>query len=221
MTGRTPWPLARRPSASGWIVTMTDLAFLVLAFFVVQFAMGTPRTTAWNGLTQALSHQLGPSLSPNRAPATAEFGALPEDTRPGIDTGYLEVLLTDAAMPALAPFGATLVAGRDALSLRLPPRPAGAQGGWGDTAARDALGVVGQALRFVANRVTVRTFVSAYAAEDGAQALGEGLAAAGTVADALVAGGYRRPIALRAGIGQVDGREMGGVLGLAIDIGAP
>lgn len=202
-----------------WIVTMTDLGFLILAFFVVQFAMAVPRPAAWLDLREALSRRMTPTVGAVRTGPTAERGVPLHDEALGLDTDYLEALLANGVLPRLEPFGATLAADRFGVAIALPPPPSGTAWSEGDAAV--ALAAVAQALRFVENRMAVVAFAEpGPGASGGAMAAFErGLGAAGAIAETLRGAGYGRPIAVRARMapaGAVAGAD--GLVGFEIRI---
>jgi chemotaxis protein MotB len=59
MTEYSPIRL-RRPASRAWMVTFADLLSLLLAFFVLLFAMSKMETNAWKTLVNALSDRLNP-----------------------------------------------------------------------------------------------------------------------------------------------------------------
>ncbi|MDA1098917.1 MAG: OmpA family protein [Proteobacteria bacterium] len=59
MTGHAPGR-PRRPASRAWMVTFADLLSLLLAFFVLLFAMSSVETNAWKTLVDALSSRLNP-----------------------------------------------------------------------------------------------------------------------------------------------------------------
>jgi hypothetical protein len=169
------------------MLTMTDLGFLILAFFVVQFATVTPRPTAWLDIRDSLSRELTPSLDPETTGPTAERTAPMRDAALGLDIGYLRARLEDVVLPVVEPLGGFLIERPDGVALRLPAMPRDEMDGWSGPVGRAALATVGDALRFVDNRIAVVAVVGAdeAAADAVAERLVAALAASGTVAAGL------------------------------------
>ncbi len=213
MTARPGRRGSRAPSGPpGWAITLIDLGFLILAFFVVQLSMATPRPAAWLDVTQALSRELAPSPD---AGATADASVPRHDELFALDTGYLVALAEESVMPALAPLGAVLREERRGLTIILPAAPTGAGGSWVEGEARAALATVGRAFRFVDNRIDIVAIVAPGDTADDPSALVTGLAEANGVAGSLRAGGYGRPLAVL-GTVRADGADRSGAIEIRV-----
>ncbi|MEX2649284.1 MAG: hypothetical protein WD673_09750 [Alphaproteobacteria bacterium] len=205
MTARHDRRASRAPSGPpGWAITLTDLGFLILAFFVVQLSMATPRPAAWLEFSRAVSRQLVPSPDATRTGPTADANVPLHDELFALDTGYLVALAEETVMPVLAPLGAVLREERRGLTITLPSSPAGSGGSWVQGEARAALATMGQAFRFVDNRIDIVAIVAPRDAADAPSALAAGLAASEAVAESLRAGGYGRPLAILGTLAAAD-----------------
>jgi hypothetical protein len=205
---------SRRPGTPpAWSVTLTDLGFLVLAFFVVQVATAAPRPAAWLDIAASLSRQLVPGEDASRTGPTAEANVPLRAETFGLDTGYLVTLAEETVMPALEPLGAMLRIERRGLAIELPLGPFGPSGGWTGVPARDALAALGQAFRFVDNAIAIVAITEAGAFE-------AGLEEADAIAAVLREGGYEPPLKVLAAVG--DGARTGlytdGVLAIEIRV---
>lgn len=198
MIARTPRPPGNRAPSIGWMITLTDLGFLVLAFFVVQFAMVSPRPAAWLEVRESLSRELAPTLDPETTGPTADLTAPLRDAPFGLDTAYLRARLGDVVMPALEPFGATLDETAEGVVIGLPA------GALADSRLSGALATAGDALRFIDNRVAVVGIAvpASGAPADIARALAPALDAAAVLAASLLRDGAV-PIAAQARFARV------------------
>ena len=188
-----------------WLITFTDLVSLMLAFFVMMFAMSGGTVELWDAAGQSLSRTLDPSRSPPPPPPPpAAARNVPMVARaPALDLDYLAALFRRVrqnspellqARLARVPDGLILVLGPgdvftedifDGEGIRLSP------------AAAKTLSAVGVILGNFSNRIGVRVRA------DPAVMPGAGypfaweiaLVRAAAVANALRAAGYDREIA--------------------------
>ncbi|RME62718.1 MAG: hypothetical protein D6782_11655 [Alphaproteobacteria bacterium] len=161
---------------SGWIVLLSDLMALLLAFFVLMYAMAAVPAVSW----QALRAGLGASAPPSPAvPAARQRQA-------GNALGYVAALIAARAdaSPLLA--AAQMQFDADELSLALPDAWLWAADGSLSAAARAGLATIAEILQPHDNRLTVMVQGRDWRVS---------LAVADALADALRAGGYERPIA--------------------------
>jgi chemotaxis protein MotB len=179
-----------------WLITFTDLVSLMLAFFVMLFAMSEVKVALWEVTTQSLSRTLDPSRSPPPPPVAARnvpTVVLP----PALDLDYLATLLLSASRSTPDLLETRLVRVADGLVLVLNP---------GDVfvgedvrlspAAMRTLSAVGGILGNVSNRIGVRMRADAEVTLRGGHgsAWEFALIRAAAVANALRAAGYDRDI---------------------------
>lgn len=87
-----------RPARSShvWIVTFTDLVMLLLAFFVLLFAMSDIDLGRYGALSRSTGQALAdPNLAEIEVP-TSDFAIQQRDLRPAEDLGFLKAVITDA-----------------------------------------------------------------------------------------------------------------------------
>ncbi|MBB4266729.1 OmpA/MotB family protein [Roseospira visakhapatnamensis] len=190
-----------------WMVTFSDLVVLMLAFFVLMFAMSAFKAEAFERLTASLTETFrgAPALRGPDTPVTTtreEQGghdALRGTRRPRAqDLGYLASVLTDtfAQDPR---FAGTLVQGLDDRLVILLPADLLFSGGSADIAAgaRPVVADLGATLSNLRNRIAVaghtdRRPVSPDGPFPGNWELS--LARAAAVANGLRRAGYSRPL---------------------------
>jgi chemotaxis protein MotB len=86
-------PSLRGPERPAWLVSFADLIALMLAFFVLLYAMQRVEHQGWEGLIQSLSRTLRPDLSHQmRQPPVDENVETVRRSR-AINLAYLEALL--------------------------------------------------------------------------------------------------------------------------------
>jgi chemotaxis protein MotB len=193
-------------SAPRWFVTLVDLMSLLLAFFVLLFAMSAPKSEEWRALTDSLARRLnaGRTLPSGELPATPGRGTVAPSLGLGLD--YLHALLeTKIAGDAL--LGAVrLERQADRLIIMLPADLAFAPGEAALTrAAMPAIGALADAVRFLGNDVEVQGHADPRPAPSAGYASNWelSLARAAAVADALAeAGAGRHPRAYGRGAGR-------------------
>ncbi len=92
MTGYSP-SRPRQPAFRAWMVTFADLLSLLLAFFVLLFAMSKVETNAWKTLVDALSDHLNPLHQWTPPPVDTESTASRQFAKRAIDLDYLAGVL--------------------------------------------------------------------------------------------------------------------------------
>ncbi len=85
----------RHDTSQAWLLTFTDLAALMLTFFVLLFSMSTIKEEDWQNLVDALSPQLS-SLQEVTVPLpTADKAADEVERVPGTDLDYLAAVMQE------------------------------------------------------------------------------------------------------------------------------
>jgi chemotaxis protein MotB len=198
--------LDRRPAGgTAWLITFTDLVALMLAFFVMLFAMSKVEYRKWQNLTDALAHDLNAVHELPAALPTERLDMENADSLSAVDLDYLAALLKEnmAADPLLAE--AVLWRLQDHLVIALPGDLLFAPGATElETAGRAALAAFGGLLRHVNNRIEVTAYADPRKPGAGFASNWElSLARALGVARLLEQTGTRGPVVAR-GLG--DGR---------------
>lgn len=181
-----------------WMVTFTDLASLMTAFFIMIFAMSSLEETRWQAAVDSLNRSLQPVRQSERVPTAAdsiERGAV----RPATALDYLAGVLarTLPEEPSLA--RVTLERREDALVITLPADDLLAADG-----AAPALAAISGVLRNIENPVVVTAHVAAPA--DSLDDWARAVALADQVAMGLARSGYARPVTV---YGRIDPMPMG------------
>ena len=184
-------------SSSAWLITFTDLVALLLAFFVMLFAMSKVDLRKWQNLTDALASSLDAVREIESAVPKETLDAAPVRSTPGQDLDYLGGVLKQRfaedgtfADGAIRQFGDRLV-----VTLPADDRPSAAAG----AVSERALFHVAGALRRIRNRIELVGTADAAATSEEANAgweralrLGlraaEGLRRAGYDGDLIVRG---------------------------------
>lgn len=139
-----------------WMVTFVELVALLVAFFVMLFAMSTIRYDLWDIMVHSLSQRLNPSLGGESVSSLADRNVTTELAATAADLDYLLVLLNEKASdrPLLA--GATVKRLDDRLVIVLPAEAMFAPGSAVvDAEAREFVAVLADALTNVENRIDV------------------------------------------------------------------
>lgn len=203
-------------SRSAWLVTFTDLVALLLAFFVMLFAMMTLDDQLWHRVQQSFSAQwieLAP-LAEVRVP-DEEQDTPTAELLPGVDLDYLATLMR-RELPKHASLANARVdrqVGR--LVIALPDRLLFAVNAVRPhQAAADALYALGGVLQNIPNRIEVVGHADPRPMpEDGELSNWElSLARGAAVADMLGRAGYTQPILIR-GHGESRYDELSPLLG--------
>jgi chemotaxis protein MotB len=189
--------LDRAQAERRWMITFSDLISLLLAFFVMLFAMSSVDPEPWKVLSNALSAKLNPG---HERVADTSLTDQTVDTVPLIqaaDLGYLQVVISEKLQsdPILSQARVTMLDDRIVISLKaeyLFPRGEGVLG----NAAMAAIKVLGDALGHVENRVDINGHTAPAITAGGAAPLTWELSIyrAVAVADALRNTGYSREI---------------------------
>ncbi len=190
---------ASRPASAPWMLIFADLMALLLAFFVLLFSMSQIKVDAWQAVVDSLSQQLNPSTSQAVIGPSADRNIAKEIEARAFDLSYLETVIGEKlrADPLLAQSIVQRLDDRLIVSLssdmlfrsgdaRLTRK------------AKQAAFVLGDVLRLVGNAVEVdgHTDPKPTAGRAAYPSNWElSLARAVTVAAALRAAGYGRPIA--------------------------
>ena len=177
-----------------WLVTFTDLVSLLLAFFILIFAMTEVRDEMWQSTVDSLTRSLDPRAEADRVP-TAVRTVDREPAAPASDLDYLAAVLAETLSTAPALAGASLIRAPDALVVALPGNRADPGPGEAVTADPAMLAALGGVLRNIGNPVIViaRTINPREATT--AAAWSDAIAQAETATAALRRGGYGRPVA--------------------------
>jgi len=180
----------------GWLVTFVDLVSLMLAFFVMRFAMTTLDAPRFEEVAASMTLALGRTVSAVEQAPPVTLGVETERRGPGFRLSYLEPLLQAklAADPVLR--GAQIVPSGERLIIALPSDLL-FDGGRADLtpAARAAVAELATALITLPNRIDIVGHADPRPTPPGAPfgsnwALS--LARADAVAAALVASGLPR-----------------------------
>ncbi len=146
----------RRPSRQAWMVSFTDLIALMLAFFVMLFAMSKVEQRKWQNLTDALSENLNAVREVPAALPTEQLGIDHVRQLAGTDLDYLAVLISQnmAADPLLG--SGVLTHLGDRIVIALPGDLLFAPGSSKLAASgQDAMVALGGLLRHLDNRIEV------------------------------------------------------------------
>lgn len=194
--------LARSVPASRrtlWLISLTDLISLMLAFFVLLVAMGRPDSGRWPVLAQGLSARSLARTPTDAAPdAKAPFNAATVETDAAVNIDYLGALLLSQIREQPDLRGVAVWREDDRVVIALPGEAMFANGGLVlADAGRRALFLLGAAVGRVGNRVEVVGHAEREAG-DPALAWERALTRSVVVAEALRERGYRRDLVARA-----------------------
>ncbi len=197
-------------SAAGqaWLLTFTDLVALMLAFFVLLFAMTQIEQRKWKGLVESLASDLNVLHKVETTQPAVEYHPEEDAVVPGADLDYLTPVIRQqvAAHPLLARATIHRSARRLVISV-----PAGLLYRPGAVAlapqARDIGSALGSVLRNLSNRIAVE----AHLARSGAAPAKRGdwelaLARAAAFTGILIRAGYRGPIVAHGMVGSGSDR---------------
>lgn len=191
-------PVPPKPSSRAWMITLTDLISLLLAFFVLLFSMSQVKLDAWHALVQALSERLNPSVEWTDPDLRFDKNAPEVGKRRAVDLSYLQRILAEKIDTDPLLSRGLVIRLDDRLLLSLPADLLFPPGRADLTpAARNAAAVLASALGFVANQLEVHghtdpdpvsgsgTFASNWELS---------LARSTAIANAISAGGYGLPV---------------------------
>lgn len=85
----------RQDNSQAWLLTFTDLAALMLTFFVLLFSMSTINDEDWQNLIDALSPQMASLQEVTVALPTTDKAAEEVERVPGTDLGYLAAVMKE------------------------------------------------------------------------------------------------------------------------------
>lgn len=205
MSGRDRFLPVEAPAETGspqraWLLTFTDLIFLLLAFFVLLFSMSVVDTDKWKAMTTSLSEELSPDpvvtgIIETTPLAEKQSGGV--DEIQGIDLGYLGTLLKTQTEKNPTLRQGVISGLGERLAISLPGDLLFAPGEATLTdQARAALFELAGALAYVANRIVVLGHTDPVPVRGGLFASNWelSLARAAAVSDQLRGAGYDREI---------------------------
>lgn len=189
-----PRPAAQAGQSDGtaWLLTFTDLVALLLAFFVMLFAMSKVDTNKWQNLTDALAEGLNSLRQESAVTPYRGLDVAVVKLTAGQDLDYLASLFRQR-LPDVGPRQVRRYS--DGLVVTLPPPSAGAES---EAQAQDPLFRLAGLLRQLRNRVEVVAYAGAEeAAEQGVSPWDLAMARALDAGERLRASGYQRDVILR------------------------
>ncbi len=154
-------PPSRPVLKLGWMFSFSDLMTLMLAFFVMMFAMSAIQTQAWKSIVTGLSDELSPGREQallHRKEAARPLRVLEPK---GIDLGYLEAVMREKFRnhPVLA--NANMRRREGGIVIALPVemlfQPENAQAAQTASVTLDA---IGRSLSSVKNRMEVHVYAA-------------------------------------------------------------
>ncbi len=149
------FPPPRHPSRA-WLVTFTDLTALLLAIFVMLFAMSNIKADKWSDMVSALSQSLTPSSTEEVSSATAPFNIGTVFRKRSVNLDYLTAVLEEALADHPLMRGARLLRLEDRLIIALPGDLLFPEGRANlSDKAEDALFNLGGVLRNIGNQIGV------------------------------------------------------------------
>ncbi len=200
----------RMGSASqAWMITFTDLVALMLAFFVLLFAMSQVEQKKWQGLVDSLNTDLNGLKSVEHIKPALDYHPEDEAVVPGADLDYLApVLRQQIAAHALLARG-TIRRLPDRLVVSLPADLLfRANATTLAAGARDAGFALGGVLRHLNNRIEVAARVRRSDRAQGRRSDWQlALARAALFTSMLTRAGYRGPIVARGIVESRAGRQ--------------
>ena len=180
-----------------WLITFTDLVALMLAFFVMLFAMSGVEVELWDATAQSLSRTRDPAPAPPPPPPVAARNVPTAVRVPALDLDYLAMLLRRVTQDSPELAEARLARVPDGLILVLDPGDVfdGDEVRLAPAAAR-TVAAVGAILGNFGNRIGVRFRADPVAAlqDKGESGWERALVRAAALANALRAAGYEREI---------------------------
>lgn len=196
-----------------WLITFTDLVALMLAFFVMLFAMSNVKVSDWQNVIDSLSQTLRPTLEKTIPATTSSFNIGTIFRGQAINLDYLASVIGEAVDGHAMLSQSRILLLEDRLMIVLPGDLLFAPGDAGMTdPGRRALFVLGGVLRNIGNEIGVNGHSgSAPPATDRYASNWElSTARAASVANALRQSGYLKDITV---FGYADSRLGYGVAG--------
>lgn len=179
-------------SSQRWLITFADLAAVLLAFFVLMFAMTEVDTDKWDGAVNALSRRLYVQSDDNLSSRPqAELNVTVIEVEAGQSLPYLAALLKQQLAEAADAVEVDVDSAEDRVTISLTTKSlfVGAGTDWRPEGRRLAFGLSG-ILAGLRNRVAVVS----YARTSTEDALLAALLRAVALENALRAGGFDREI---------------------------
>ncbi|MBP2303022.1 OmpA/MotB family protein [Azospirillum picis] len=187
-----------------WLISFTDLISLMLAFFVLMYAMSEPEAERWTELAKGVSQRIPAAPSTATAPSDrpadprAAFNAQAVEARAAIDLHYLAALLGGQTRSNAELSVVEVRREDDRIIIRLPGERIFDAGGAAFTEeGRRVLFLLGAVIGRIGNRIEL---VGHAEGEDpaGGAAWERALTRAVAVSAALRETGYRRDLVARA-----------------------
>ncbi|WP_207456812.1 flagellar motor protein MotB [Azospirillum sp. SYSU D00513] len=207
------------PPKSLWLISLTDLISLMLAFFVLMYSMSEPLTAEGSsGLAKVLMSARSTALAPSSAAPEpkAAFNAQAVEADGTIDLDYLHALLRSQTGQDPELSGLSVRREDDRLVIGLPGALMfDAPGGAFSDRGRRVLFLLGAAVGRIGNRIEVVGHAEGEEGADG-HAWERSLTRAVAVAAALRETGYRRDLVARSVM--AAGTGMGASAGPRVDV---
>jgi len=141
---------------NSWMVIFADLSALLLTFFVLLLSMSNINTNEWDKVIQALSNKLGENVEARDGDQGSDLSVQEAFVPKAVDLSYLENVLTNKLKDDPILSRSTIVVLSDRMTISLPSdvlfKPSSAEL---TDVAMSAVGVLGDALLVVGNRVDV------------------------------------------------------------------
>ncbi len=182
-----------------WLITFADLMSLLLTFFVMLFAMSTVNEETWVLLSDTLSQRLNPARGYDENIKLTDRTVDTFASADGADLDYLYAVIAEKVRSDSLLRQATLQHLDDRIVITLPGDLLFTEDGTDVTGmARYALGLLGDALRHVENRIDVNGYTDprSLAGDGPASEWRLSINQALVVADALRRAGYSQEIVI-------------------------
>lgn len=180
-----------------WLITFADLMSLLLTFFVMLFAMSSVNEETWKLLADTLSQKLNPARGYDETIKLTDRTVDTFASADGADLDYLYAVIADKTRTDSLLKRAVVQRLDDRIVITVPSDLLFAADSAEITGmARYALGLLGDALRHVENRIDVNGYTHARspASDEAVSEWRLSLNQALVVADALRRAGYDHPI---------------------------
>jgi chemotaxis protein MotB len=190
---------SHEPAVTGraWMITFTDLASLLLAFFVLLFSMSSVRMDSWQVAIDSLSRTLNPTRVDKVVPSAVPFNIGTTYPKRGSDLDYLATVLKEAMREDALLSNTRIMRLADRLIVALPGDLLFEKGRAELSERADkSLLILGSVLRNIGNRIGVNGHSDPEPLNAGAYKSNWelSLARAVTVSNALRHAGYGREI---------------------------